>query len=194
MHRGADMTYVLCIPILPTAAPLTPTTAPLAPTAAPLTPTTAPLYIWWRKGRSCPAAILCCILSLNNGWVVYFSGDVTSGKIDKIATDECALWRRWVMDVVRIVKHFQCSCWILLMIYQKYSATTLKMFDNPYNSRSCANNAAIPQVRLDATYGSIKIAASYMWNLLPIEITKINCSKYVFKSKVKSWLLSKYES
>ena len=28
--------------------------------------------------------------------------------------------------------------------------------DNPYNSRSCANNAAIPQVRLDATYGSIK--------------------------------------
>ena len=66
--------------------------------------------------------------------------------------------------------------------------------DNPYNSRSCANNAAIPQVRLDATYGSIKIAAAYMWNLLPIEITKINCSKYVFKSKVKSWLLSKYES
>ena len=48
--------------------------------------------------------------------------------------------------------------------------------DNPYNSRSCANNAAIPQVRLDATYGSIKIAAAYMWNLLPIEITKINCS------------------
>ena len=45
MHRGAAMTNVGSIPILPTAAPLAPTTAPLAPTAAPLTPTTAPLYI-----------------------------------------------------------------------------------------------------------------------------------------------------
>ena len=58
IHRGADMTYVgMHTNIADSCAP-GPTTAPLAPTAAPLTPTTAPLYIWWRKGRSCPVASL----------------------------------------------------------------------------------------------------------------------------------------
>ena len=73
-------------------------------------------------------------------------------------------------------------------IYNNY----LTNIDNTYNTRACQDDVVTPSVRLDATYNSIKIASSYMWNLIPTDIRQTNFSKNVFKSKVKSWLISKY--
>ena len=64
--------------------------------------------------------------------------------------------------------------------------------NNAYNSRTNPLNVFIPKVNNSATYRSVKIASSYIWNLLPSEIRATNYSRNVFNSKVKSWLISKY--
>ena len=68
----------------------------------------------------------------------------------------------------------------------------LKNVENAYNSRTNPLNVQISRVELSASFRTIKIAAGYIWNLLPIDIRSTNYSKNVFKSKLKSWLISKY--
>ena len=70
----------------------------------------------------------------------------------------------------------------------------LKNINNIYNSRTNSLDLHIPRVKLTATFRSVRIASSYLWNSLPIDIRSTNYSKNVFKSKVKSWLISKYEN
>ena len=64
---------------------------------------------------------------------------------------------------------------------------------NEYKTRACDHDAAIYPTELQGTCSSIKIAAAYFWNLIPIEIRKVNYSRYSFKSKVRNWLISKYD-
>ena len=73
-----------------------------------------------------------------------------------------------------------------------YFTNYITAVDNKYNSRACQHDAAIAKVNLNTTLKSIRIAASYFWNLLPINIRTTNYSKNTFKNKVKSWLISKY--
>ena len=68
----------------------------------------------------------------------------------------------------------------------------LKNTSNIYNSRACDHDIVIKPTELENTCRSIRIASARMWNLIPIEIRKINYSRNVFKSKVKDWLISKY--
>ena len=68
----------------------------------------------------------------------------------------------------------------------------IQTVNNVYNSRTNSLDIHISRVERSATFRSIKLASSYLWNLLPIEIRSTNYSKNIFKSKVKSWLISKY--
>ena len=64
--------------------------------------------------------------------------------------------------------------------------------NNAPTNRSSEFNVFIPKIELDTTLRMIKISSAYLWNLLPDEIRSINYSRNVFKTKVKSWLISHY--
>ena len=70
----------------------------------------------------------------------------------------------------------------------------LTKVNNLYNTRACENDATVCPFDLEGTCKAIKIASAYMWNLIPIEFRKINYSRYTFKSKVRNWLISKYDT
>ena len=55
-------------------------------------------------------------------------------------------------------------------------------------------NVIVHRSDLEGTCRAIKIASAYFWNLIPIEIRKINYSRHAFKSKVRNWLISKYDT
>ena len=48
---------------------------------------------------------------------------------------------------------------------------------NAYKTRACDHDAAIYPIELQGTCSSIKIAAAYFCNLIPIEIRKVNYSR-----------------
>ena len=66
--------------------------------------------------------------------------------------------------------------------------------NNIYNTRACEHDVIIYPSDLEGTCRAIKIASAYFWNLIPIEIRKINYSRHAFKSKVRNWLISKYDT
>ena len=68
----------------------------------------------------------------------------------------------------------------------------IKTVDSVYNSRTHALDVHITSVGLNSTYGSVRIASSYFWNLIPITIRSTNFSRNSFKKQVKTWLISKY--
>ena len=75
-----------------------------------------------------------------------------------------------------------------------YFTNYINSVDNKYmkyNSRACSHDVLIPRVKLNTTLSSIRIASSYLWNLLPTDIRSTNSSRNIFKNKVKSWLISK---
>ena len=50
----------------------------------------------------------------------------------------------------------------------------------------------IPKVKLKSTYKTIRFASSRLWNIIPAPLRITSCSRNTFKTKISSWLLSKY--
>jgi len=73
-------------------------------------------------------------------------------------------------------------------LFEDYLTTSDRVYDN----RASVYDVSVPRVRLESTLGMIKVAASYLWNLLPHSVRSVNYSRNVFKSKVKAWLISQY--